>query len=637
MRDYYHATSTRSEQVQMGLDVLDYLTNDYDGFLFLEAPVGTGKSLGTLIPMLRHIQDTSEQILYATATINLQLQLINDESRILNNLNILKDKPLLAVGRDNYACVTKYNSNRFSFDDKNRQILDTFFETSKTGQRFELEKNFNLSLTDSKWAKISLDDIPKSRCNNENCPGHNHRKKYKQKRSITITNQDQLIDSYLKASNNEFAVLNINPGIILIDEAHLLQQNFMQKLDRSSSLQHVLKGLPKTESLNKIVTNIQRKIKNFIDKNNRTTDKISNIYTYENNKSTFLNQLFSDLKKELDSYYVQNINKKNTDKYDDLTNFISLFVEEDQLSWFSIEDRNLHTIPKNFNAKVSEFLWWLRKHNKHVILMSGTLTKNRNSNDILNDWNLENEEDFLHYPYNQTFNYKEQALIYNNKNMPVPKKDNNNHLDKINTEISKFINWPGGILILNSSKEYMDSIYKSILKLDPGRKLFKQGERTVQTITKEFKMYKDSILVASGAFFSGISVPGDALKTLIITKLPFPTPDDPLIRVKSLTRKSKAFIDSPAFLYMIRQLKQGLGRLIRDISDKGVIIILDPRMTNKDYSTKIREILEEDGYIITTNFKDIDDFLNQSYTPLKQVPIKPFMAKMESTVKIWKR
>lgn len=229
IKEYYHASNLRSNQLQMATDVAEYLENEYDGSLFLEAPVGTGKSLGVLIPSLNYCNNRRQNILYATATINLQLQLIDEEMQILTEIGTLTDEPLLALGRENYACSGVYSKNRGCFSKAKQKKLNKFFYSAKTGQRFEMEKFFGLSLSDEEWNLISME----GRCTENKCPGHNHRRKYKNKRNLTITNQAQLINSYLSLKDEQHSTLNIKPGIIIIDEAHLFQQNFMQMLDKS--------------------------------------------------------------------------------------------------------------------------------------------------------------------------------------------------------------------------------------------------------------------------------------------------------------------------------------------------------------------------------------------------------------------
>lgn len=336
------------------------------------------------------------------------------------------------------------------------------------------------------------------------------------------------------------------------------------------------------------------------------------LYNKKNNDLNELGKLCEELYSSVSDYAVHlTANNKNIDgNLEEVLDFFSEFVSENSLSWYSKDDNCFHSIPKNFNNKLREFILWMRSNNQHVIFMSGTLTKVHESRDIELDWNLSsyNDDEFMYYNYPQTFDYKQQAIIYNNISMPRPSNKNDFHLDAINREISKFLNWKGGVLILNSSKLYMESIYTNLEKNEKSRTVLKQGDKTVETLTAQFKKDEESILVGSGAFFSGISVPGNSLRTLILTKLPFPTPDDPLMKVKSINSVSDNFVESPVFLHMIMQLKQGFGRLIRDVTDKGVIVVLDPRLSTSKYAEYLNDVLRDDKYEVVTSLNKVIEF-----------------------------
>lgn len=609
----------------MAADVAEYLENEYDGPLFLEAPVGTGKSLGVLDPALRYCENKSKCILYATATISLQLQLMNEETKVLHKLRILRDDPLLAVGRDNYACSERYNENKSSFSKASIQILDKFFKESKTGQRFELEREYGLTLQDEQWQLISMKS---GSCNVKECPGHVHRHQYKEHRKLTITNQDQLIMSYFQDRDHKRTTLNIQPGVIIIDEAHLFQQNFMQMLDIClpiGQLNKIQKG-----KIIGAVNKLKKCIHNMDDDPDNLT---SNFYTNQESNDELIkfDEACHNLKDALDDYETERMaqSKKASSSIDDALDFFSKFVDDNRLSWYSVDDRLFHSIPLNFNDELRQFLQWLTRNGQRVILMSGTLTANGDSSDIDQDWNLSGfNEEFTFFSYPQTFDYEHQAIIYNEIGVPDPNPTNDNHLVEINNKMVNFVNGDGGSLILNSSKAYMDSVYQNLRENMDDRNILIQGEKTVETLERIFKDDKGSILVGSGSFFSGISVPGKSLETLVMTKLPFPTPDDPLIKVKSLDIDSNLPIEeTPTFLYMVRQLKQGFGRLIRDIKDKGVIILLDPRLTTRNYGKKITSILNKDGYVVTTSLSDVVEFRRAEFNPVEHDSSEIYQAK----------
>jgi len=115
--------------------------------------------------------------------------------------------------------------------------------------------------------------------------------------------------------------------------------------------------------------------------------------------------------------------------------------------------------------------------------------------------------------------------------------------------------------------------------------ILKQGEAPRSSLLEEFKQDTHSVLMATGSFWQGVDVPGEALSCLIIDKLPFDSPGDPLVagRIESVrARGGNPFMDYQLPSAII-SLKQGLGRLIRNVSDRGILSVLDVRMLTSRY------------------------------------------------------
>ena len=117
-----------------------------------------------------------------------------------------------------------------------------------------------------------------------------------------------------------------------------------------------------------------------------------------------------------------------------------------------------------------------------------------------------------------------------------------------------------------------------------------QGRQPQRALMQQFLAEPRSVLVGSQSFWEGIDVPGDALQCVLIDKLPFPPPNDPLVeaRVKRLEAQGRnAFAD-----YFIAEaavsLKQGAGRLIRSETDRGLLVVCDPRMAGMNYGRRLR-------------------------------------------------
>jgi len=138
-----------------------------------------------------------------------------------------------------------------------------------------------------------------------------------------------------------------------------------------------------------------------------------------------------------------------------------------------------------------------------------------------------------------------------------------------------------------------------------------QGETSKQKLLNEFMELGNALLVATGAFWEGIDVRGDTLSCVIIDKLPFTSPDDPLLkaRIEDCRLSGGEPFSQVQLPDAVITLKQGVGRLIRDKRDKGALIICDNRLVTRDYGATFIQSLP--AIPRTRNLKQISDFLHQ--------------------------
>src|SRR5690625_923041 len=167
----------------------------------------------------------------------------------------------------------------------------------------------------------------------------------------------------------------------------------------------------------------------------------------------------------------------------------------------------------------------------------------------------------------------------------------------------------GSTLILSTSKDHMNFIWKSIKQSLEAQKikLLLQGESGVERLTKQFKDDEKSVLIGTGSFFSGFSIPGQSLASVILTKLPFPVKDDPFLKLIGQGYEEE-FFDFIVYPNIVNKLNQAAGRLIRSISDYGIFTILDSRIYTESYGKHIREMFSMLGYSITQSWDEVVDF-----------------------------
>lgn len=202
------------------------------------------------------------------------------------------------------------------------------------------------------------------------------------------------------------------------------------------------------------------------------------------------------------------------------------------------------------------------------------------------------------------FNYEMHSLLYCAKNLPAPNEPSRD--DAVHDEIAWLIEAAGGrTLALFTTYRAMHAAADAIKSRLPFQ-IWRQDDLPKMALLGEFAKDESSCLFATAGFFQGVDVPGRTLSLVIIDKIPFPRPDEPLLKARRDLIGSGAFneIDIPR---AASQLAQAAGRLIRTQSDKGVVAILDPRLATKGYGKKIVATLPPMPR--TVNRAEVEDFL----------------------------
>ena len=272
---------------------------------------------------------------------------------------------------------------------------------------------------------------------------------------------------------------------------------------------------------------------------------------------------------------------------------------------------------------VFDKLFFSNKNITSTIITSATLSVNESFNYIKEELGLNIEhsaeevnenpsienKNLIEYIGSSPFDLAKQELWY----LPEyaidgNKQGFNEYFARLTGEMVRDIG--GGILFLTTSISSMKSCYDAAVKSALANKLtckiLRQGDAPRLKLLKEFKEDKDSILIATKSFFTGVDVPGDSLRCLVIDKFPFASPDDPVM--KKLSTESGGF-----FKYSIPQmvilLKQAVGRGVRSISDKCIICIADGRMSTARYKTSVHKSFTYEK-TATRNMQEVIEFIN---------------------------
>ncbi len=253
-----------------------------------------------------------------------------------------------------------------------------------------------------------------------------------------------------------------------------------------------------------------------------------------------------------------------------------------------------------------EFREKILKIKDTVIFTSATLSVAGSFEFMRNRLGVEESKELI---LGSLFDYQNQVLLYLNSDLPDPSQDYNlfnQALIKRTEEILRYCQ--GQAFVLFTNFRLIDKAYeylsKSLLELN----FLKQGDKPRHQLMKDFQKNSQSVLLGTNTFWQGVDVPGKALGTVIITKLPFAVPDSPVTeaRLEELSKEGK----NPFIEYQIPQaiimLRQGFGRLIRKKDDSGLVALLDPRLKIRSYGKKFLVSLPQCQQ--TTKLSDIKNF-----------------------------
>ncbi len=280
-------------------------------------------------------------------------------------------------------------------------------------------------------------------------------------------------------------------------------------------------------------------------------------------------------------------------RFEDLHNNINGMIFEpsvDRIYWTETGNNNhrisLHNAPLHIGALMQQYLW----HQKtSVIITSATLTAGGEFNYIRGRLFAEEANELS---LGSPFDYENAALLYIANDIPEP-NDRRGHQHAVETALTNLCRATGGrTLVLFTSYEQLKRTSQVIgpILAKQDIMVFEQGEgASPHTLLESFRNTERAVLLGTRAFWEGVDVPGEALSVLVMVKLPFAVPSDPIVAARSET------FDDPFSEYSlpeaILRFRQGFGRLIRTQSDRGAVVILDKRILSKKYGRSFLESL----------------------------------------------
>lgn len=249
-----------------------------------------------------------------------------------------------------------------------------------------------------------------------------------------------------------------------------------------------------------------------------------------------------------------------------------------------------------------------------VIFTSATLTVNGSFEYFRRSLGLYSErvDDLL---IDSPFNYRQQALVAITRDISTPNQKS--YLDEVKAHLSQLIELMNGrTMVLFTSYGMLNSFARALKKPleSKGIKIFKQGESSRLQIIKNFKKDERGVIFGTSSFWEGVDIQGDDLSCVVIMKLPFQVPSDPIVEARIEKMKREGI--NPFMKFMLPnaviKFKQGFGRLIRSKEDRGVVTVFDPRIYSKSYGRIFLKSLPANTTITVDSFdmiaKKVKDF-----------------------------
>lgn len=603
----------RKEQISLATVFLEILEGS--GTIIAEAGTGTGKSLAYLIPALL----TKQRVVISTRTKALQDQLTDKDVPLAFEILGQKASYVKIKGKSNYLCLFYFDRFRRNplFRDPSEidyySIIDKWVCKTKSGEKSELN---SLPEDIDFWNQIN---IKQERCLFSKCPFFEDcflfkLKKKAEKSDLIVTNHHILFaDCVLKTRKVGASVLP-NFNNLIIDEAHEAEDSATSFFSISVSKRMVeewifdcLRETPKVENQKKmaIISEVNDFFNSFQDVEEKR--KISKTQANQSRKllSSLILSLFnfhSTFEKKIDNDIFQGLK----DRLESLKESLYFIIEEENKSYVkSVEKRNLNVIlsasPINVGPLIKESL--ISKM-KSIVLTSATLSVNDSFNYISQRLGVDSNCHKL--KIESPFDFTKQGLFYFPTEFPDPNSEE--FINSAITTIKNLINCSKGrAFILCTSIKNMLAFYES-LKNDLQFPLFLQGEMPKGTLLNEFRNKGNAVLVATSSFWQGVDVQGKALSLVVLDKLPFASPSEPLIeaRIEMLEQNGEDPFTKYQLPMAIMILKQGMGRLIRSKKDKGVVACLDVRLKKKGYGKIILNSLPP--FSVTNSLHEVKNF-----------------------------
>ena len=590
----------RPQQVEMAAAVEKALGTGTH--LLAEAGTGVGKSLAYLVPMILWARDEDCRVVVSTYTKALQQQLVQKDLPFLRK--VLGDfRYCLCVGGENYLCLKRFDLLRMHdlYEQAEVEHLNRLFEWStitRTGLRSELEVEPPPGL----WTKACRQaDL----CVGRQCSFH---KDCFYQKAKAVEHQ-----SHILVANHHLFFADMSTG------GNVLPEHRAAVFDEAHQVEDVATDYLGVEVSNYAVRYLldclmsQRTRRGLLTRLTVQTPVVRAIQNRVDGLRVEAENFFLNLGMLLREEPVRRIKQKDivpdilSEPLDELRDALleldcDSFEEEQEVKAYASRAAGYAAaVRRNLEQDSGGFVYWAEREQNRlrlvaspvdlapllreglfgrvntVVLTSATLSAAGSFTYVKSRLGLDAPSELL---LDSPFVYDEQAMMYIAGGLDD--QQNPEYQQKFDAELKAVLSITGGrTLVLFTSYSQLRKSAEKMRKDIPALGILCQGEMPAYRLVEQFKGASAAVLFGTASFWQGIDIPGEALQCVVIAKLPFAVPDDPIVEAR-MERLARPFLE-----YQVPQatllFRQGFGRLIRSRADRGAVVVLDSRIMTKNY------------------------------------------------------
>ncbi|WP_293777450.1 ATP-dependent DNA helicase [uncultured Corynebacterium sp.] len=609
--------SRRPGQVRMATAVTTAL--EKERHLAVQAGTGTGKSLAYLVPAFRHAQETGHTVIVSTATLALQRQLVErDLPRLAEALEPhLEKKPTFAImkGRSNYVCLNKVSraaelededalldEDAVSYLGRHVQRVYEWAEDTETGDREDLEPG----VPDLAWRQVSVTSnecLGATRCpHGEDCFAELARRR--------AADVDVVVTNHALLAIDAVADINILPehDVVIIDEAHELDGRITsvstaeitgRALKLAASRAKSLGANGKEQRLSEQANELSQLLAEFApgrwtDLPEEAKQQLMGLAdTLADCRETIARTPEGEQAQDPEKFAErQNLANHLASLVEAIARILDVFATGDPAAhadvvWLERDERTLNDTLAVAPLSIAGMLHEKLFGEQTVVLTSATLALGGRFDAMAAQWGLpKGTWDSLDVGY--PFDPARSGILYTAAHLPQPGRDGLS--PQTLQEIRELIMAAGGrTLGLFSSRRAAQQAAEELKPTIPFD-IYLQGEDSIGALVDKFTKNENSCLFGTLTLWQGVDVPGPSCSLVLIDRIPFPRPDNPLMQARTEAAKAagrNGFMEVSA-THAALLMAQGAGRLLRSTADRGVVAVLDSRLETKRYGSYLR-------------------------------------------------